>query len=65
MATEVVAQAASPGKPKKLLDQVCDVMRLKGEGASPPIGTITPAEKFAVPFDVAAIERQRLRAVLT
>ena len=29
MATEVVAQAASPGKPKKLLDQVCDVMRLK------------------------------------
>jgi P2-related tail formation protein len=26
MATEVVAQAASPGKPKKLLEQVRDVM---------------------------------------
>jgi integron integrase len=29
MATEVVAQAASPGKPKKLLEQVRDLLRLK------------------------------------
>ena len=29
MATEVVAQAASPGKPKKLLAQVRDLLRLK------------------------------------
>jgi len=27
MATEVVAQAASPGKPKKLLEQVRDLLR--------------------------------------
>src|SRR5436309_15185147 len=29
MAREVVAQAASPGKPKKLLEQVRDLVRLK------------------------------------
>ena len=29
MATEVVAPAASPGKPKKLLEQVRDLLRLK------------------------------------
>jgi predicted GIY-YIG superfamily endonuclease len=29
MATKVVTQAASPGKPKKLLEQVRDLLRLK------------------------------------
>ena len=43
MAREVVAQAASPGKPKKLLEQVRDLLRLKhvasGQSAAIAIGS--------------------------